>query len=74
MIDPRQAHVHEIDRLQGESNALRRSLKALSTGARNVQQLAAQLDDDLAALRDRVANTAQPEEAKHDAKETIRTG
>jgi predicted nucleic acid-binding Zn-ribbon protein len=65
MIDPRHEHIAELDRLQRQSNALRRSLNGLKTGTRNVQRLAAQLDDDLAQLRDRIATT-QPEEAQHD--------
>jgi regulator of replication initiation timing len=73
MIDPHhQPHVTEIDRLQRQSNALRRSLNGLRTGSRNVLQLAAQLDDDLAALRDRIATTTQPEEAQqHAERQTV---
>lgn len=71
MIDPRHEHVEEIRRLQRQSNALRRSLNGLRNGTRNVLQLAAQLDDDLADLRDRVATT-QPEEAQHvDEREAV---
>jgi uncharacterized protein YjiS (DUF1127 family) len=71
MIDPHQHHVEEIQRLQRQSNALRRSLNGLRNGTRNVLQLAAQLDDDLADLRDRVATTTQPEEAQHAERETV---
>lgn len=69
MVDGR-AHVDELDRLQRQSNALRRSLNGLRTGTRNVLQLAAQLDDDLAALRDRIVTT-QPEEAQHAERENV---
>lgn len=73
MIDPHSAHVEELARLRQRSNALRRSLSGLRTGTRNVLQLAAQLDDDLAELTHRIANT-QPEEAQQhaDATEIIR--
>jgi len=72
MFDPRIEHTAELARLHEKATVLRRSLSGLQTGARHALQLAAQLDDDVAALHARIAN-AQPEEAQHDTKEIVRT-
>lgn len=63
MLDRRQ-QLAELDRLQRQSSALRRSLNGLRNGTRHVLQAAAQLDDDITALRSQI-NTPQPEEAQH---------
>lgn len=64
IVDPQRQLIAEVDRMQRQANALRRSLGGIRTGARNALQLAAQHDDDLAALKARLIAT-QPEEAQH---------
>lgn len=61
----------ELDQLQRKAHAARRALKTVQSEARAALQLTAQLDDEIAALRNK--HRPQPEEAQtHDPDHTAR--